>query len=138
MRIGVVACVILMAYGGVATLWLLAGLAGRPGALIWLAVPVILLAGAAAGYSAFLFGQAEGRDFWQSPLLLPHLLVAALAAGSAALLLVARATGGGLGAPWGLRLVLAGALFLAPATLLGLALALDVVAGPRAARASPC
>ena len=23
---------------------------------------------AAAGYSAFLFGQAEGRDFWQSPL----------------------------------------------------------------------
>jgi hypothetical protein len=34
---------------------------------------------------------------------------------------------------WGLRLVLAGALFLAPATLLGLALALDVVAGPRAA-----
>jgi hypothetical protein len=34
---------------------------------------------------------------------------------------------------WGLRLVLAGALFLAPAALLGLALALDLIAGPRAA-----
>src|SRR6185312_7861317 len=89
---------ILMAYGGVATLWLLAGLAGRPGALIWLAVPVIFLAGATAGYSAFLFGQAEGRDFWQSPLLLPHLLVAALAAGSAALLLVDAAMSADLGA----------------------------------------
>ena len=108
---------ILMAYGGIATLWLLAGLAGRPGALIWLAVPVIFLAGATAGYSAFLFGQAEGRDFWQSPLLLPHLLVAALAAGSAALLLVARATSDGLGAPRGLRLVLLGSL-LATAVIL--------------------
>jgi hypothetical protein len=36
---------------------------------------------------------------------------------------------------WGLRLVLVGALFLAPATILGLALALDVVSGPRAALA---
>jgi hypothetical protein len=36
---------------------------------------------------------------------------------------------------WGLRLVLAGALFLAPATLLGLALALDLVSGPPAAMA---
>jgi hypothetical protein len=36
---------------------------------------------------------------------------------------------------WGLRLVLAGALFMAPATLLGLALALDLVSGPRAALA---
>jgi Ni/Fe-hydrogenase subunit HybB-like protein len=44
---------------------------------------------ATAGYSAFLFGQAEGRDFWQGALKLPHLLVAALAAGSAALLLLA-------------------------------------------------
>jgi formate-dependent nitrite reductase membrane component NrfD len=57
----------LIAYGGVATLWLLAGILGRPQALVWLAVPVTLLALATAGYSAFLFGQAEGRDFWQSP-----------------------------------------------------------------------
>jgi Ni/Fe-hydrogenase subunit HybB-like protein len=90
--------------------WLAVGLAGRPGALVWLAGPSVLLAAAAAGYSAFLFGQAEGRDFWQSPLALPHLLVAALAAGSASLLLVARALGGGPGAPWGLRLILLASL----------------------------
>jgi Fe-S-cluster-containing dehydrogenase component/formate-dependent nitrite reductase membrane component NrfD len=101
---------ILIAYGLVATAWLAAGLTGRPHALVYLAPPVILLALAAAGYSAFLFGQAEGRDFWQSPLTLPHLLTAALAAGSASLLLVARAQGGGLGAPWGLRLLLLAAL----------------------------
>ena len=40
-----------------------------------LAIPLVLLALGAAGYSAFLFAQAEGRDFWQSPLVLPHLLV---------------------------------------------------------------
>jgi Fe-S-cluster-containing dehydrogenase component len=39
-----------------------------------------------AGYTAFLFGQCEGRDLWQSPLLLPHLLAQALACGAAALL----------------------------------------------------
>jgi formate-dependent nitrite reductase membrane component NrfD len=101
---------ILLAYGGAAAVWLAVGLAGRPGALVWLAGPSVLLAAAAAGYSAFLFGQAEGRDFWQSPLALPHLLVAALAAGSASLLLVARALGGGPGAPWGLRLILLASL----------------------------
>jgi anaerobic selenocysteine-containing dehydrogenase len=43
-------------------------------------------------------------------LTLPHLLVAAAAAGSASLLLPALALGGGPGAPWGLRLVLLGSL----------------------------
>jgi Ni/Fe-hydrogenase subunit HybB-like protein len=41
-----------------------------------------------------LFGQAEGRDFWQSPLLLPQLLVAAMVAGSASLMLAHLAVGG--------------------------------------------
>ena len=50
-------------------------------------LPVAMLAIAAAGYSAFLFGQAEGRDFWQSPLVLPHLIVSAFVAGCAALLI---------------------------------------------------
>src|SRR5437764_333158 len=50
-------------------------------------LPVAALAAATAGYSAFLFGQAEGRDFWQSPLVLPHLVVSAFVAGCAALLL---------------------------------------------------
>jgi Fe-S-cluster-containing dehydrogenase component len=38
-----------------------------------------------AGYTAFLFAQCEGRDLWQSKLLLPHLLVQALLCGFAVL-----------------------------------------------------
>ena len=38
---------------------------------------------AVAGYTAFLFAQCEGRDLWQSKLLLPHLIVQALMCGSA-------------------------------------------------------
>ncbi len=68
---------ILTAFGFVATVWLALG--------IFLGVPrgpafpllMIVLGAAAAGYSAFLFGQAEGRDFWQSPLVFWHLLVQA-------------------------------------------------------------
>ena len=41
----------------------------------------------AAVYTAFLFGQAEGRDLWQSPLLPLHLLIQAILAGAATLLL---------------------------------------------------
>ncbi|RMG13725.1 MAG: 4Fe-4S ferredoxin, partial [Deltaproteobacteria bacterium] len=44
------------------------------------------LAIGAAVYTAFLFGQAEGRDLWQSPLLPLHLLVQAAFAGAAAVL----------------------------------------------------
>jgi hypothetical protein len=43
----------------------------------------VLLAAGTAAYTAFLFGQAKGRDLWQSPLLAPHLLVQALLAGAA-------------------------------------------------------
>lgn len=39
----------------------------------------------AAGYTAFLFAQCEGRDLWQSRWLLPHLVAQALLCGSAAL-----------------------------------------------------
>ena len=52
-----------------------------------LAPLLLALALGAAGYSAFLFAQAEGRDFWQSPLVLPHLLTSALTAGAATALL---------------------------------------------------
>ncbi|MCO4768988.1 MAG: polysulfide reductase NrfD [Deltaproteobacteria bacterium] len=47
-----------------------------------------LLGVGTAVYTAFLFGQAEGRDLWQSPLLPPHLLIQALMIGSATLLLI--------------------------------------------------
>jgi formate-dependent nitrite reductase membrane component NrfD len=76
---------ILMAYGAIGVMWLLAGLTGNGGLVRGLAIPTALLAAAAAGYSAFLFGQAEGRDFWQSSVLLPHLVVAAVIGGAAAL-----------------------------------------------------
>jgi Fe-S-cluster-containing dehydrogenase component len=49
----------------------------------WTTVATVLLAAATALYTAFLFGQAKGRDLWQSALLAPHLLVQALAAGAA-------------------------------------------------------
>ena len=39
-------------------------------------------------YTAFLFGQAKGRDFWQSPTLAVHMLVHSFMAGAAALALV--------------------------------------------------
>jgi Fe-S-cluster-containing dehydrogenase component/formate-dependent nitrite reductase membrane component NrfD len=84
---------ILLAFGAVGGCWLLAGWTGHVTALRMLAWPMLPLAAATAGYSAFLFGQAEGRDFWQSPLLLPHLLLAALVAGTATLLLAAWAVG---------------------------------------------
>jgi len=40
-----------------------------------------------AMYTAFLFAQAKGRDFWQSPTLAVHMLVHSLMAGSAIFLL---------------------------------------------------
>ncbi len=103
---------ILFAAGVLGTLWLLAGLFSNLVALQLLAWPMAAVAAATAGYSAFLFGQAEGRDFWQSPLLLPHLLVAALVAGSASLLLAARVVGSASIVVGGLGLVLWGSLLV--------------------------
>ena len=61
--------------------WLLAALIESSQILSVLAVPVAVLAACTAGYTAFLFGQCEGRDLWQSRILLPMLLVQAVAAG---------------------------------------------------------
>jgi Fe-S-cluster-containing dehydrogenase component/formate-dependent nitrite reductase membrane component NrfD len=80
---------ILLAFGGVLGAFALLAGAGAAAAVAWLAGPLLLLALGAAGYSAFLFAQAEGRDFWQSPLVLPHLLVSAVTAGAAVTLLAA-------------------------------------------------
>ena len=80
----------LAAYGGLLAAWLLASLLGRS---LPVAFDLLTLTAAAlsAAYSAFLFGQAEARDFWQSPLVLWHLLVQAALAGAAYLLI----SGGG-------------------------------------------
>ncbi|HIQ30058.1 MAG TPA: 4Fe-4S dicluster domain-containing protein [Candidatus Caldiarchaeum subterraneum] len=63
--------------------------------LLWLIIPgnAILayvtapIAALAAGYSAFLFAQAEGRDFWQSPSSFMHFIFAAVQAGSASMII---------------------------------------------------
>ncbi|MFQ5943399.1 MAG: NrfD/PsrC family molybdoenzyme membrane anchor subunit [Anaerolineales bacterium] len=52
---------------------------------LWLGV---IFAAGAAIYTGFLFGQAEGRDLWQSTLLPVHLLVQAFMAGSGVILLL--------------------------------------------------
>ncbi len=106
---------ILMAYGLVAALWLFTSAPQHR----FLVLPALVLAVGAAGYSAFLFGQAEGRDFWQSPLLLPHLLVAAMLAGAASLVLVGTVIGAGevavlsMGGFLAVALILHGALLFA-------------------------
>lgn len=83
---------IIAVFGALAALWGGAALFGiEIGAP--LAVPAILAAAAAAGYSGFLFGQAEGRDFWQSPLLPLHLVVQAVVAGAGVLAIGAVAFG---------------------------------------------
>jgi Fe-S-cluster-containing dehydrogenase component len=73
---------VITAYGLALSLLAALSLARRaaPPALV---VLTALLAAGTATYTAMLFGQAKGRDLWQSALLGPHLLVQALAAGSA-------------------------------------------------------
>lgn len=53
--------------------------------LLWLGVPLAL---GTAVYTAFLFGQAEGRDLWQSTLLPLHLIVQAFMVGAAMVLIL--------------------------------------------------
>src|SRR3989338_7769756 len=77
---------VLLLYGLFAFLWLFSGFVkGSVSRLLsW---PTAFFAALSACYSAFLFAQAKGRDLWQSPLFLWHLLAQTLAAGSATLIL---------------------------------------------------
>ena len=75
---------VLGAFATVCAAWFVAGLANSAVALQVLAAPAALLAAATAGYTAFLFGQCEGRDLWQTPLVLPTLLAQAATAGGGA------------------------------------------------------
>jgi formate-dependent nitrite reductase membrane component NrfD len=80
---------ILMAYSGLSVLWFLGGVLDSANLVRAVAAPAALLGAAAAGYTAYLFAQCEGRDLWQTPLLLPILLAQAVAAGAAVLLVAA-------------------------------------------------
>ncbi len=75
-------------FGGVLTLQLVGALLGWERLNAILTVPGILLAAVVAVYTAFLFAQARGRDFWQSPLLPLHMLVHSLMAGGAVFVLL--------------------------------------------------
>jgi formate-dependent nitrite reductase membrane component NrfD len=88
----------IMAFGGVALAWLgvavfgdtaVAGDISLLDVLSWLAVPAGVMI---AGYTAFLFGQAEGRDLWQSGVLFWHLISQAVMVGAGALLVLAPLT----------------------------------------------
>jgi len=68
---------------GVHLLWSFLG-GSPPRALAIIGIPIAM---ASATYTAWLFAQAKARDLWQSPLLAPQHLVAAIVAGAAALFL---------------------------------------------------
>ena len=79
---------VLMAFGAVSALWFIGGVTESEGLLQALAVPAAITGLATAGYTAFLFAQCEGRDLWQTPLLLPMLLARAVTAGAATWLIM--------------------------------------------------
>jgi len=82
-------------YGGTLTLLgasLIFGWRGIRPLLLWINA---ILAVITAVYTAFLFAQAKGRDFWQSPMLPLHMLVHAILAGAAMFGLFAAVNNGG-------------------------------------------
>ena len=76
---------ILLFFGAVVGLSLLAALMGAGGVMQFLWWPGGILATLAAIYTGFLFAQSKARDLWLSPALPMHLLVQAALAGAAAL-----------------------------------------------------
>jgi formate-dependent nitrite reductase membrane component NrfD len=85
---------ILIAYSALCGVFWLAAVAGFSLAASLLLWPTVLAGFCAAAYTAFLFGQCEGRDLWQTPLLPAHLIVQTLLCGSAVLALLPDALGG--------------------------------------------
>jgi formate-dependent nitrite reductase membrane component NrfD len=86
---------ILIGFGGLLSVCYLFQIIKPIESILRVAFPMTALFGAASAvYSAFLFGQAKGRDFWQSPLFSIHLLVMAVVAASAWIIIFDDAT------PW--------------------------------------
>jgi formate-dependent nitrite reductase membrane component NrfD len=98
---------------GAAYLGLMAGSLAVTARLPLLIIGFGLAIGSAI-YTAFLFGQAEGRDLWQSSLLPAHLVIQALMVGSATLLVI------------GLLLPLPATLFSALSWVFGVSLVVDL------------
>lgn len=76
----------LTSYGGLLTLLLVLGISGMevPQVLAQAIVGLAIVAAVVTAiYTAYLFAQAKGRDFWQSPVLALHMLVHSVMAGAA-------------------------------------------------------
>ena len=86
---------ILIAYSALCGVFWLAAVTGYSGAAPLLLWTTVIIGFLAAAYTAFLFGQCEGRDLWQTPLLPVHLTVQALLCGAAVLALLPSGFGGG-------------------------------------------
>jgi Fe-S-cluster-containing dehydrogenase component/formate-dependent nitrite reductase membrane component NrfD len=87
---------ILMAYSVLCGAFLIAAIAGYSTGVPVLLGATVLMGFLAAAYTAFLFGQCEGRDLWQTPLLPVHLVVQAVLCGSAVGVLLPESLGGSL------------------------------------------
>ncbi len=92
---------VLVAFSAVVGLWFIAEVGALAGLFApawadavrpWLLAAGLPLAMLTAVYTAFLFGQAEGRDLWQSPLLPLHMLAQAVLGGGAVLALLGALT----------------------------------------------
>src|SRR6185369_17130055 len=74
---------IITGYGGLLTAWMVLSYLGYAKPLKYVEPVAIVLALLTAVYTAFLFAQAKGRDFWQSPMLGLHMLIHSVMAGGA-------------------------------------------------------
>ncbi len=79
---------IITIYGGLLTLWLISSVFRLQNLQKFVAPLAVIFALLTAVYTAFLFAQAKGRDFWQSPMLGIHMLLHSLMAGLAVSLII--------------------------------------------------
>lgn len=126
---------VLIGYSGLLGVWFLGTWLGvDAGLLTALGWPTLVLAAMAALYTAFLLGQCEARDLWQSPAVFVVLLAQATILGAASLLAVGVATGAPASIVEVGRLALiAGAIVNVAALVLGEAVASHPTTNARAA-----
>jgi Fe-S-cluster-containing dehydrogenase component/formate-dependent nitrite reductase membrane component NrfD len=86
---------ILVLYSALCGAFWLSGVAKLPQVSTVLIWPTVISGFLAAGYTALLFGQCEGRDLWQTPLLPVHFVLQALLSSAAVLALLPATLGGG-------------------------------------------
>jgi len=110
---------VLITYSGLCGAYWLAAVLGYSAATSLLLWPTVILGFFAAIYTAFLFGQCEGRYLWQTPLLPAHLFVQALLCGSAVVVLLPQSLGGNEAAHSAARVGLIASVILHLAMVLG-------------------